>query len=458
MPAYHVTEKKERSQLLLCAVVTVLAFLFFRSLARTFGEQGDFQGYLDAGELVLQGADIYSTERNTWPPFFSLVCVPLALIARVNIYLVRYAWLFLNIWAVYSLMKAAIFLVYRLRLSLTEKKPGLPIIAPSVLGPFVLTLHFILENFDRLQINVLILLCCVGGYLQVARNRCIWGGAIIGFAASIKVLPVFLLPYFLWKKWWGAALGTLMAGVGCTVLPVLVFGPFQWWLYLQRWREIVATQWGVQRSNQSLYAMVDRFYTGRFGWWVPNTVDFTASHDPVVALVVYGLMLLVVALFLYATRRGGDNPSSPEAIVEFAAVLVIAVLFSPLAWRHYFVFLLLAHTVLWRAAFVPDDSAEPFLNSRDGAWNVTGSNQRIPVPKYWLSVNERRRTRWLLGFSLLMMMLSVQFFVGRRLSYAFLLFSVVTVGAFLVLVALLHLRLVMAGQKGAQVSAPVAAS
>jgi hypothetical protein len=60
---------------------------------------GDFAGYLVVGELVLANRHLYigpDTAPNTWPPFFSLLCVPLALLARLSPYLARGLWLCLN--------------------------------------------------------------------------------------------------------------------------------------------------------------------------------------------------------------------------------------------------------------------------------------------------------------------------------------------------------------------------
>src|SRR5437773_643156 len=60
---------------------------------------GDFAGYLTVGELALAGQHVYRAAPpgiNTWPPFFSLLCVPLALLARPTPYLARGCWIAIN--------------------------------------------------------------------------------------------------------------------------------------------------------------------------------------------------------------------------------------------------------------------------------------------------------------------------------------------------------------------------
>jgi hypothetical protein len=176
------------------------------SAARNIKEDGDFRGYLEVGELVLRGRDIYADARpdiNTWPPLFAVLCVPFALLARVSVYLARGVWLLVNAGLVVAMLRITTALVYRRPLALDGAR-GVSIASLAVLGPLVLTSRFFLGNFDRLQINLFILFCCLAGCLLLARGRAFGGGALLGFAAAVKVLPVFFVPYLLAKRWWGA--------------------------------------------------------------------------------------------------------------------------------------------------------------------------------------------------------------------------------------------------------------
>ena len=68
-------------------MLLVLAVVLLGSAIRNIKEDGDFRGYIEVGELVLRGADIYADARpdvNTWPPLYAVVCVPFALLARVE--------------------------------------------------------------------------------------------------------------------------------------------------------------------------------------------------------------------------------------------------------------------------------------------------------------------------------------------------------------------------------------
>jgi hypothetical protein len=428
-------------------VTVALAAVLTASFARNIGERGDFQGYLEVGELVLRGADIYAEARpgvNTWPPLFSVLCVPFALLARPSVYLARGVWLVVNAAIVWAILRIVVALVYRRRLALAPAPGALALASTAVLGPLVLSSRVLLGNLDRLQINLLILLCCLAGGLWLARGRPGRAGAVIGLAAAIKVLPVFLLPYLAWKRWWRALAAALATGAVARALPVLVFGPARFWDYVERWLAIARGGWPVRKGNQSLYAMVDRYYThGVEVVWSPAALTLVASDDPVVAAIVWGALAAVAAVFVALARRGGRDPGSPAVTVELAIVLAVAVLFSPLAWKHYFVFLLPAYAVLWHAAFgLEEGLAWP----RAGAGAAAASTAAgvgaggDAAPALGLPVAARRRLGWMIAASFALTTLTVRGLVGKPVSVAFEAASTTTLGALLVLAALLYLR------------------
>ncbi len=396
-------------------VLLVLAVVLIASAVRNLKEEGDFRGYLEVGELVLRGADIYAESRpdvNTWPPLFAVVCVPFALLARLSVYLARAVWLGINVACIVALFRLAVFLVYRRPLTLRPSPDGVALASLAVLGPLVLSARFLLGNLDRLQINMVILTACLLACAWLVRGRAAAGGALIGIAAAVKVLPIFFLPYFAWKRWWRALGAALIAGGLASLAPILVFGTERFVAYVRYWIALSAGSWPVRKGNQSVYAMVDRLYTHDAVIWSPAHKRLTASNDPAVAAVVYGLLVAVALVFAWVMRRGDRRPDRPEATVELAVVLCLAVLFSPLAWKHYFVFLLLGQFVLWRAA----------------------------AGGYALAAPVERRLAWMLGLSWVLTTLTVRGVVGKHLAQTLETMSAVTLGALAILGALLYLR------------------
>lgn len=415
-------------------VLVVITAALVVSAVRNIKEDGDFRGYIEVGELVLQGADIYADSRpdvNTWPPLYAVVCVPFALLARVSVYLARAVWLGINFACIGALFRLAVALVHRRPLALGDVPGTVALASAAVLGPLVLSARFLLGNLDRLQINMVILAACLAGCLWILRERPVAGGALIGFAAAVKVLPIFFLPYFAWKRWWRALAAALTTGALASLAPILVYGPERFAGYVRHWVALSAGSWPVRKGNQSVYAMVDRLYTHDALVWDASHKRLTASNDPVVALLVYGLLALVALAFLLVARRGGRTPTSPATTIEIAIVLCVTVLFAPLAWKHYFVFLLLGQFALWHAAF--------------------GGGYPVPPAT-------RRRFAWMLALSYALTTLTVRGVVGKPLAQTLETMSVVTLGAFVVLGALLYLRALVGAAEEAAALPPAAPS
>ncbi len=298
-------------------VVLALLAVMLGSAIRNIKEDGDFRGYIEVGDLVLRGGDIYADSRpdvNTWPPLFAVVCVPFALLARVSVYLARAVWLGLNVACIVALFRLAVDLVYRRPLGLGDRPGTVALASAAVLGPLVLSARFLLGNLDRLQINMVILAACLTGAAWIVRGRAAAGGALIGFAAAVKVLPIFFLPYFAWKRWWTALAAALTTGALASLAPVLVFGPERFGAYVRHWLALSAGSWPVRKGNQSVYAMVDRLYTHDAIVWDVTQKRLTASNDPVVATIVYGLLALVAVVFVLVARRGDRQRASPASV------------------------------------------------------------------------------------------------------------------------------------------------
>jgi hypothetical protein len=303
--------------------------------------------------------------------------------------------------------------VYRVPLVLRERPGALALASGAVIGPLVLSARFLLGNLDRLQINLVMLAACLLAGVWLVRGRQIAAGMLLGFAAAVKVLPIFFLPYLAWRRWWSALAAAIATGVTASVAPVLIYGWERFVAYARYWIALSAGSWPVRKGNQSIYAMVDRLYTHDAIVWDASQKRLTASNDPVVAALVYGLLAGVALLFVLAARRGGRRADDVATTIELAIVLCVTVLFAPLAWKHYFVFLLLGQFVLWRAAF------------GDG---------------YGLAAAVRHRVAAMLALSYVLTTLTVRGVVGQHLAQTLETMSAVTLGALVVLAALLYLR------------------
>ena len=321
---------------------------------------GDFSGYLFTGNLVLAGRHIYFDAPpgvNTWPPFFSLVCVPLALLARPTVYLARGFWLLLNMLLLLGTLRIIARLVYGRELSLRAESPGLSLAAPEMLVPLLLSDRFVSGNFDHLQINIVTFALALGGLYWQAKGRELVGGFALGCAIAIKVMPVLFIPYLGYRRRWRAAAATTLSAAALSLSPILVFGWARFWEYVVAWRAAVKTGWGVGKMNQAVFAMWDRLLGhGMLPFTVRGIPMVPASDAPAVAVAMLVSCAIVTGLALWLFR-GTAHPDGWVSLAEWSVVFLVGALFAPVCWKAYLVVLLLPNTLLfaaWRSARLDD--------------------------------------------------------------------------------------------------------
>ena len=163
------------------------------------------------------------------------------------------------------------------------------------------------------------------------------GGALVGFAAAVKVYPLLLLPWFLVRRRFvevGAAFASaLLLGV---ILPLVALGPATTWAFYEGAAgELVRLMPDMQKSigPQSLVSVAERLFLAG------NT-----SLRPILggAAVLLGLGQLAL-LFLIPKRRPSDG-----WMWAFVLAYGSFPLFVTSSWLHYFAHLPIAWLLLAR--------------------------------------------------------------------------------------------------------------
>ncbi len=222
--------------------------------------------------------------------------------------------------------------------------------APDFLRPLPLALLLVAFALSRtlrselivLNIQPLIVLAVVAAMLASQRNKPIAAGSALALAAAIKLTPAILLIYWLaagryrCAAWFfivsAALLGTGMAVAG---LPLHV----EYWTSVSDFGNAIIPIWTNKGLPSLLYDLfVGLDDPGPFrilpmpGWlWWATAVASAAG----------------LGACLWGARRWRDHPLS-DAIGMCSAVLV-AVVAAPVAWAHYFTFLVVP-LILWFGA------------------------------------------------------------------------------------------------------------
>ena len=328
--------KQQNILRIILATLVGLAFVF--ELIRDCQRDGDFMGYVNAGNAVINHTPIYADYLNTWPPFFAIFSVPLAWVHSISPVLIRLIWLIGIIVSWFFIAKWTVRITMDSNVSLkrTSDPSTIWLLDWRIFLPFLFVLRFVIDDLSNIQINSFILLACLYAIHCFMQGKQMIAGIVLGVIISLKVYPIFLLFFFVYKRAYKLSLVTLMV-IGLTILiSFLIFGYdvgvhyYSDWIHNKAMGDTILTH-----KNQSLFPWFDGLLTNQSrGLDITyNVFNLSASISKKITYVVVGLAAISIGwLFRKSTNRYHEAG-------QFAFVLAAIPILSPLAWKYYFVFL-----------------------------------------------------------------------------------------------------------------------
>ena len=158
------------------------------------------------------------------------------------------------------------------------------------------------------------------------------GGTLIGLAAAMKVMPVLFIPYLAYRGRYRVAASAFGAAAAFSLSPILVFGWGRFCEYVLAWRAALEVGWGVKSTNQSIFAMWDRFIGhGILPLSLSETMLPNSGDSRVMVAVAATLATIVIAALVIF--RGPIRQDGWAALSEWSAVFIIGALGGLLTWE-----------------------------------------------------------------------------------------------------------------------------
>ncbi len=332
-------------------ILILIGIILMFELVRDSMRNGDFIGYLNAGNAVLDGKNIYLDQYNTWPPFFSIFSVILAFFDNLSCVFIKFIWLLGSVLSMFFIINESIKLIFNKPISFKKNYGTILIQNPIILIPLLIVLRFVIDNLANLQINIYMLLCSLLSIVFFIKKKYMWVGFLLGLTISLKVYTIFFLFYFLIKREFKPVLWTFVFLIGFNSISFLVFGYEQTIIYYQQWvTEIAPKSYIANHNNQSIFGSFLRFFTSEnsnINLHV-NVLDL----KPYAAKKLTYLSIILFAIFpAVLLRKKLVDKSSFNSILEYSLLFIIVPLLSPIAWKAYFIFLWIPYFVLYISLF-----------------------------------------------------------------------------------------------------------
>lgn len=227
--------------------------------------------------------------------------------------------------------------------------------------PSLLLIVYIWSSYHLGQSNLVLLALMVGAFVALRAKREVVAGGLIAVAAAIKAFPILAIIYLIYRRYWTAA-ASLVATL--LVLLLILPAPFRGfqgaWHDLEKWSagmlkysEVTVGQRPMRSytwKNQSLVGVTNRLLRhvdadAASAQHKAVYVNFTDLKFSVVNAIIISVALALGLAFIAAMPQRGMRTAESDAI-EFALLLVLMLMVTPLSFGYFYSWLMLPFAVV----------------------------------------------------------------------------------------------------------------
>jgi alpha-1,2-mannosyltransferase len=323
---------------------------------------GDFDVAREFGRRFLTGEPLYAGGLH-YPhtPSAAMYLAPLALVPSTIGLALRYGVALASLWLTLRLLHVMV----------RDRHPEVASHRFTIAAlTIVLAAQYILRDLGDGGPHLIILAIVTAGVYCVWSSQTARAALCFGLATVLNVTLAIFLPFLLWKRQWRLATYTAVAIASWTLLPMAWLGWASWYRYEGEWTEAVvasirglpvaavAGAAGASSQPAAEAGLADPAATAVEVWQpfqnqalrpaamryldpvrrshpahLPKFVLPDALVSQLATLIM--LVLLTVCGWLGSARYRGQR--DPRWLLECSAVLIVAVLYAPLAWVQHFV-------------------------------------------------------------------------------------------------------------------------
>ena len=325
-----------RSQLFILLVLMFVVVAYFINVTV---KGGDFASYIEAANKMLNGANIYEPPFNhlrySYSPFWAMVLTPLALLPlRVGIFI----WLIISVLILWRS-------IYILRNYFDIKFQNVKM---DRLLWFLIILYmsrFIELNFHHTQMTIFLLWAMLESLILLEQNQEWKVGILIGVSIIIKIMPIVLLPYFIYRRKIIATIATIGTCIATFWMPIIFLGK-------QRFDELNASWYAILRPDNpdfkwdmvdyfphNLSALLYRLLTPTQAPYIRNIVTMDYYTATLFIIAIIGLLVLFTLYFL-GSLPFTSSFSKQHSLYELSYITLLMPLIFPhqMKYAFYFVF------------------------------------------------------------------------------------------------------------------------
>lgn len=268
---------------------------------------GDFEIYMGAAELLKNGESCYNVWIHlggdnycgySYSPIFAIFLIPFTYLPQ---YTTQVIWLLVNLVFLYRIFIIINWFLPISKLSVKAYKYW-------VLLALLLSVRFILHNFEMVQMTIFLLFICLEAIYQLEHKKHGFSGLLIATGIVIKIIPIVLIPYLIYRKQFKTVLIALVFVFLFLTMPALIYG----WEFnsnlLMDWFNIINFNNPEFVLNQNKNGEGVHSLSGLFAGYFGNVNDTNYPRNIMhlskdsIALILNGTRLFFILFTFYFLR------------------------------------------------------------------------------------------------------------------------------------------------------------
>jgi len=405
---------KKKQIINIILIVVVLAICIKNAL-----ENGDFKVFLEASKILKFGGNPYNNWIHVngdnyclylYSPLWAVILIPFSYLPN---FIPNILWLFANVFFLYrtwNLLKSYIDLE-----GLTSKQLNLILFLTTLMS-----LRFILYNFGMIQMTLFLLWSILESIHLFKENKILLGGLLLALAINIKILPIVIIPYLIYRSNFKAFFSVFLFSLLFLLLPALylgwtknVFLLSEWWSVINpsNHEHLIESELGPH----SLTALIPSLLTDTEGKIDISRNIVSLSKDTAIFILNFVRIFLVLFTIYFLKLPPFKKIELKLFQLQELAYIILLI---PLIFPHMqkYAFALTIPSLFYLSHFI-------VVNFRYRKETMKGIR--------WYSILV------LMGWSFAFMTLSTDGIIGRHLNEITQHFKTITWGALLLIIALI---------------------
>ncbi len=359
--------------LIIAVVILMSSFIIHAVTKAGRGDVCDFKAYYVAATALCEHADpyVYAERPYIYPPLFATLCMPLAslsieMAAACYVPVMALAVLLALFWGTQEFMER------------NGLQPRGALFAIALLITFVIMEDRIKSDLQMFQVNSLLLFLSIAALRWLDRRPTL-AGIALGLAMNIKVFPIIMLPYLLFRRRWKTAAAMAGSTILFGLLPALVIGWKTNLQYLAQSSGGFLTLLGVHLNVHKQAQIKD--VTASYSVSIPSGMVrmLGIEHSTLAWTLVTAILVSLILFGAWAYRRHSlprmhwpsplqqqEPPYRALVAMEWALLVAIALIFIPQTNSRHL--LLLAPLAMLGSALIIKT-----FRSREWSWALAGT-------------------------------------------------------------------------------------